>query len=78
MKIERIREKSDEELVQMERDLREELFNLRFQLVSRQLENPLRIRMVRRDISKVKTIIRERELRDEQPAQTAAESTEKS
>jgi len=78
MKIEQIREKSDEELVQLERDLREELFNLRFQLVSRQLENPLRIRMVRRDISKVKTIMRERKLRGEQPAQAAAESTEKS
>ncbi len=73
MKIEQIREKSDEELVQMQRDLQEELFNLRFQLVSRQLENPLRIRMVRRDISKVKTIIRERELRSAKKTEAAAE-----
>jgi len=70
MKIEQIREKSDEELVQLQRTLQEELFNLRFQLVSRQLENPLRIRTVRRDISKVKTIVRERELRGKQQAET--------
>jgi large subunit ribosomal protein L29 len=62
MKAERIREKSDEELVQMRDDLQEELFNLRFQLISRQLENPLRIRSVRRDIARVKSIIRERQL----------------
>jgi len=73
MKIEQIREKSDEELIQLQRDLQEELFNLRFQLVSRQLENPLRIRSVRRDISKVKTIIRERELRSEKQAGATAE-----
>ena len=77
MKIDQIREKSDEELIQLQHDLQEELFNLRFQLVSRQLDNPLRIRTVRRDISKVKTIIRERELRGEKRAETAAEGAEK-
>jgi len=78
MKIEQIRDKSDEELVQLQRNLQEELFNLRFQLVSRQLENPLRIRMVRRDISRVKTIIRERELATGKQAETAAEGIESS
>jgi large subunit ribosomal protein L29 len=73
MKIEQIREKSDEELVQLERDLREELFNLRFQLVSRQLDNPLRIRVVRRDIAKVQTIVRERQLNSEKKTQAAKE-----
>jgi large subunit ribosomal protein L29 len=54
----------------MRASLQEELFNLRFQLVSRQLDNPLRIRAVRRDIAKVKTIIRERELlKDKQTGQ---------
>lgn len=75
MKIEQIREKSDEELIQLQRDLREELFNLRFQLVSRQLENPLRIRMVRRDIAKVRTIIRERERKGQEKTRAAAESS---
>jgi len=78
MKIEQIRDKSDEELIQLQRDLQEELFNLRFQLVSRQLENPLRIRMVRRDISRVKTIIREREQQGEKQAGTTGESIESS
>jgi large subunit ribosomal protein L29 len=75
MKIEQIREKSDEELVQLHRDLQEELFNLRFQLVSRQLDNPLRIRMVRRDIARVKTIVRERQrqLEGEKQAETIDE-----
>jgi len=62
MKPEQIREKSNEELGQLLRDLQEELYNLRFQLVSRQLDNPLRIRTIRRDIAKVRTIIRERQM----------------
>lgn len=62
MKPEQIREKSDGELVQLRDDLQEELFNLRFQLSSRQLENPLRIRSVRRDLARVKTIMQERHL----------------
>lgn len=62
MKPEQIREKSDEELIQLRDDLQEELFNLRFQLVSRQLDNPLRIRVVRKDLARVKTIMQERRL----------------
>ena len=62
MKAEQIREKSNEELVKMQDDLHEELFNLRFQLVSRQLDNPLRIRSVRRDLARVKTVMKERQL----------------
>jgi large subunit ribosomal protein L29 len=68
MKPERIREKSDDELVQLRDDLQEELFNLRFQLVSRQLDNPLRIRLVRRDLARVKTIMRERHMEKEKQA----------
>lgn len=42
--------------------LKEELFNLRFQLATGQLENPMRIREVRKAIARAKTILREREL----------------
>jgi large subunit ribosomal protein L29 len=45
------------------RALREELFNLRFQLAARQLENPMHVRRVRKDIARVMTIQRERQLR---------------
>jgi len=44
-------------------ELKGELFNLRFQLATGQLENPMRIREVKRDIARVKTILRERELK---------------
>ena len=43
-------------------ELKSELFNLRFQLATGQLDNPLRINTVRKDIARVKTIVREREL----------------
>ena len=44
-------------------DLRAELFNLRFQLATGQLENPMRIREVKKSIAQIKTILREEELR---------------
>jgi len=43
-------------------DLKEELFNLRFQLATGQLDNPMRISVVRKNIARVKTVMREREL----------------
>ena len=49
------------ELQQQEKDLKAELFNLRFQLATGQLSNPLTIRDTRRNIARVKTIIRQRE-----------------
>lgn len=42
--------------------LKDELFNLRFQLATGQLENPMRIRQVRKDIARAKTILKQREL----------------
>ena len=45
-------------------DLKEELFNLRFQLAINQLENPMRISAVKKDIARVKTILREKEIQD--------------
>ncbi len=62
MKVSEIRELSDKELQEKNRELKEELFNLRFQVVTGQLENTMRIREVRRSIARVKTVIREREL----------------
>ncbi len=62
MKARELRELSDEELRQKEKELREELFNLRFQLATGQLENTMRITHVKRDIARIKTILREREL----------------
>ena len=44
-------------------ELKEELFNLRFQMATRQLENPMRIREVRKNIARIKTVQRERELK---------------
>lgn len=62
MKAKEIRELTDEELNRKLADLKEELFNLRFQLATGQLDNPMRMKAVRRDIARVKTIQREREL----------------
>jgi large subunit ribosomal protein L29 len=62
MKAEEIRAMTSEELGRKLDDLKEELFNLRFQMVTAQLDNPMRVRDVRRDIARVKTVLREREL----------------
>lgn len=62
MKAEEIRELTDEELGRKLSDLKEELFNLRFQMATGQLDNPMRMKAVRKDIARVKTIMREREL----------------
>ena len=60
MKVEDVRAKSDDELKEQLLDLRKEAFNLRFQTASGQLENTARVRQVRRDIGRIKTIINER------------------
>ena len=62
MKIKEIRQMNDSDLQAKLKDLKVELFNLRFQLATGQLENPMRIGGFRKDIARVKTIIREREL----------------
>ena len=62
MKASELRELSIPELKEKLRELREELFNLRFQKSIHQLENPMRIRQVKRDIARVLTVIREKEL----------------
>ena len=62
MKAKEIRQMSEKELNARLLELKAELFNLRFQLATGQLDNPLRINGVRKDIARVKTIIREREI----------------
>ncbi|MBU5425659.1 50S ribosomal protein L29 [Tissierella pigra] len=62
MKIKEVRQLSEAELNNKLSELKTELFNLRFQLATGQLDNPLRIKAVRKDIARVKTIVREREL----------------
>ena len=59
---------SVEELQNKLGDLKEELFNLRFQLAINQLENPMRITAVKKDIARVKTLIRETEINDSKNA----------
>jgi large subunit ribosomal protein L29 len=57
-----LRELTDEELVLRVREAKEELFNLRFQMATGQLDNNQRLRTVRHDIARVYTVMREREL----------------
>ena len=57
-----LRELDSQQLASKLRELRQELFNLRFQYATRQLTNTARIRLVRRDIARVQTRMRELEL----------------
>ena len=63
MKTTEIRELSAAELDTKLADLKEELFNLRFQMATSQCENPMKIRDVKKSIARIKTIQRERELK---------------
>jgi large subunit ribosomal protein L29 len=62
MELNKIREMSEAELNAELNKMKKDLFNLRFQHVTGQLENPVLLRETRRDIARVKTIIREKEL----------------
>ena len=64
MNVKEIREKNLSELNEQLGKLKEELFNLRFQLAINQLENPMRIVAVKKDIARIKTIIRETEIKN--------------
>ena len=60
MKAEEVRQKTDDELSDQLGDLQKEAFNLRFQQASGQLENSARVREVRRDIARIKTVLHQR------------------
>ena len=62
MKASEMKKLSTAELETKLKDLKAELFNLRFQLAINQLDNPMRISAVKKDIARVKTVIRENEL----------------
>lgn len=62
MKTKELRELTDEELNKKLDESKDELFKLRFQLATGQLDNPSKLKQVRHNIARVKTIIREREL----------------
>ena len=64
MKISKIREMSSPELKTELGELKTELFKLRFSLATNGLNNPMKIREVKRDIAKIKTVLRERELKE--------------
>lgn len=66
MKAADIRQISDDELAQRLSDSADDLFRLKFQLISGQLQNHRRIREVKRELARMKTIIRERELQANQ------------
>ena len=64
MNVKELRELNIAELNKKLGELKEDLFNLRFQLAINQLDNPMRIGEVKKDIARVKTVIREKELLD--------------
>lgn len=61
--LKELRDNNPQDLTVKLNDLKAELFNLRFQLATGQLENPMRIREVKKSIAQIKTIIREEELK---------------
>ena len=71
MKPDEIREMDDTELEEKLKDSRTELFNLRFRLATGQLDNPALIKAVKKDIARLHTEMRTRELRAEREAQAS-------
>jgi large subunit ribosomal protein L29 len=61
MKAKELKELTNEELLKKKKDLKEEVFNLRFQHSTGQLENTARIKLIKRDMARIETILRERE-----------------
>ena len=68
MKTSELREMTAAELETKLQSLKEELFNLRFQLAINQLDNPMRVSAVKKDIARVKTVIRQNELSEKADA----------
>jgi large subunit ribosomal protein L29 len=62
MKANEIKDMTSEEILQKVSEFKQELFNLRFQAATAQLDNPMRIKEVRKDIARAKTVLREREV----------------
>ena len=60
MKAKELREKSEQELLTREKELTEQLFKLRFQRATGRVENPMKMRQVRREIARIKTLLGEK------------------
>jgi len=78
MKASELREMTLEELRVREAELSEELAHLRIQLAIKRLENPLKVREMRRELARVKTVIREKELEEEGKVRAQASAASKS
>ena len=65
MKISKINEMSSPELEKELTELKSELFKLRFSLATNGLDNPMKIKTVKKDIARIKTVLRERELKEQ-------------
>ena len=66
MKNNKLKEMSSQDLEKELGELKSELFKLRFSLATNGLDNPLKVKEVRRDIARIKTVLRERELKNNQ------------
>lgn len=64
-RVAELRDLGDDELIERLESFKEELFNLRFQLATGQLDNPMRIKQVRHDVARMLTVLRERHLEQE-------------
>ncbi len=64
-KVAELRDLVDDELIERLESFKEELFNLRFQLATGQLDNPMRIKQVRHDVARILTVLRERHVEQE-------------
>ena len=73
MKAQEIRDLSEKERQEKVTDLGQEIFNLRFQLATGKIENPSRLKSLRRDVARIKTIQREAKDDSPQPANKASE-----
>jgi large subunit ribosomal protein L29 len=65
---EKIRELTDEEIIKKVSDYKEELFNLRFQMVTGQVDNPKQLGAIRKNIARCKTVLRQREIAKQREA----------
>ena len=74
MELKELRAMAEAELAEKEGQLKQELFNLRFQLATGRIENPTRIRQSRRDLARVKTLLRQRALTTQAGTQASKES----
>jgi large subunit ribosomal protein L29 len=73
-RVRELRDLGEQDLFERLESSKEELFNLRFQLATGQLDNPMRIKQVRHEIAQILTVLRERELEQEREAAVEAQA----